>query len=195
MSTVWTEWGALTRFLESARVAFARERNLWHSLELADPEAVKITTTTGTRRYEVALSTHLAAVDDEVTLYASVLIHTYALAEAAASKKLGIDSRSAGGIESWGKLLLSSHGRTWSGVFDGEAGAVEVAVVRNAFSHGTRIIDGGAEARLAAAGASPRAAGDAVGLTYEELRVYRDRLRSLLRTGGVDLMAPSVPPV
>ena len=191
MSTVWTEWGALTRFLESARVAFARERNLWHSLELADPEAVQITTTTGVRRYEVALSNHLAAVDDEVTLYASVLIHTFALAEAAATKKLGIDSRAAGGIESWGKRLLDSSNRDWAGVFEGEAGAVEVAVVRNAFAHGTRTIDSAAETRLATAGASPRAAGDAVNLTYEELRVYRDRLRSLLRTGGVDLMAPS----
>ena len=90
-----------------------------------------------------------------------------------------------------GKLLLSSSSRDWTGVFDGEAGAVEVAVVRNAFTHGTRTIDDGAEARLAVAGASPRTAGDAVNLTYEELRVYRDRLRSLLRTGGVDLMAPA----
>ncbi|GAA5017988.1 hypothetical protein GCM10023258_04520 [Terrabacter aeriphilus] len=189
MSTVWTEWGALTRFLESARVAFARERNLWHSLELADPQIVQITTTTGVRRYQVALASHLAAVDDEVTLYASVLIHTYALTEAAATSKLGIDSRAAGGIETWGKLLLDANGRDWTGVFEGEGGAVEVAVVRNAFAHGTRVIDSAAEARLVAAGASPRTAGDAVSLTYEELRVYRDRLRSLLRTGGVDLTA------
>lgn len=189
MSTVWTEWGALTRFLESARVAFARERNLWSSLELADPDAVKITTTTGPRRYEVALKNHMAAVDDEVTLYASVLIHTYALAESAACRQLAIDSRTAGGIESWGGKLLSTHGRDWSGVFEGESGAVEVAVVRNAFAHGTRLIDDAAETRLAAAGAAPRASGDAVSLEYEELRQYRDRLRSLLRVGGVDLMS------
>lgn len=190
MSTVWTEWGALTRFLESARVAFARERNLWHSLELADPEAVQITTTTGARRYEVTLANHVAAVEDEVILHASVLIHTYALAEAAACSKLGIDSRSAGGIETWGRRLLAQNNRDWTGVFDEEAGAVEVAVVRNAFAHGTRMIDASDETRLAAVGAPPRRAGDAVGLPYEELRVYRDRLRSLLRTGGVDLTAP-----
>ena len=191
MSNVWTEWGALTRFLESARVAFARERNLWRSLELSDPESVQITTTTGLRRYEVGLTNHLAAVDDEVTLYASVLIHTYALAEAAACRQLAIDSRSSGGIESWGKRLLDSNRRDWGGVFEGEEGAVEVAVVRSAFAHGTRVIDASSEARLAAVGAAPRAAGGAVGLTYEELRQYRDRLRSLLRTGGVDLMAPA----
>lgn len=190
MSTVWTEWGALTRFLESARLAFARERNLWSSLELADPDAVKITSATGLRRYEVALKNHLSAVEDEVTLYASVLIHTYALAESAACRNLGIDSRTAGGIEAWGGSLLGAHGRDWSGVFDGEAGAVEVAVVRNAFAHGTRLIDDSSEQRLAAAGAPPRTSGDAVTLEYEELRQYRDRLRSLLRVGGVDLMSP-----
>lgn len=187
MSTVWTEWGALTRFLESARVAFARERNLWTSLELADPEAVKITTTTGQRRFEVALKNHITAVEDEVTLYASVLIHTYALAESAACRRLGIDSRTAGGIETWGGRLLNANSRDWSSVFEGESGAVEVAVVRNAFAHGTRLIDNAAEGRLAAAGAPPRASGDAVSLAYEELRQYRDRLRSLLRVGGVDL--------
>ena len=193
MSTVWAEWGTLTRFLESARVAFARERNLWHSLELADPEVVTITTTTGVRRYKVSLRNHLAAIDDEVTLYASVLIHTYALAEDVACRHVGIGSRVAGGIESWGQRLLDARGRNWSGVLDGEAGAVEVAVVRNAFAHGTRMIDASAEARLATAGSSPRTAGDSVTLTYEELRVYRDRLRSLLRTGGVELMAPADP--
>ena len=34
--SVWTEWAELTRFMESARMAFARERNLWHSLEITD---------------------------------------------------------------------------------------------------------------------------------------------------------------
>jgi hypothetical protein len=190
MSTVWDEWRNLTRFLESARVAFARERSLWQSLELADPESVTISTTTGVRRFQVSLSDHLASVDDEVTLYAAVLIHTYALAEDAGCRALGVDSRSAGGIENWGKGLLAARGRDWSGVLDGEAGAVEVAVVRNAFTHGAREIDAGAVARLSACGAPLRSVGDRVGLQYEELRVYRDRLRSLLRVGGVDLMSP-----
>jgi hypothetical protein len=35
VAPVWTEWGRLTRFLESAQPAFVRERNLWRSLELA----------------------------------------------------------------------------------------------------------------------------------------------------------------
>lgn len=193
MTTVWTEWGALTRFLESARVAFARERNLWHSLELADREAVTITTQTGTRHYAVSLEDHIAAVDDEVTLFASVLIHTYALAEDAACRQVGLDSRTAGGIEVWGKRLLDAYDRDWTGVLDSESGAVELAVVRNAFAHGTRTIDDSGAKRLASAGSPPRSPGDPVSLTYEELRLYRDRLRSLLRTGGVDSTLPADP--
>lgn len=193
MATVWTEWGALTRFLESARIAFERERNIWHSLELSDREAVLITTRTGARRYEVSLRDHIGAVDNEVTLFASVLIHTYALAEDAACRHIGLDSRTSRGIETWGKQLLDAYGRDWTGVLDGEPGAVEVAVVRNAFAHGTRTIDDPSAARLAQAGSPLRSPGDSVNLTYEELRLYRDRLRSLLRTGGVDPTAPVVP--
>ncbi len=193
MTTVWTEWGALTRFLESARLAFARERNLWHALELADREAVTITSSTGVKRYEVSLRQHVAAVDDEVTLHASVLIHSYALAEAAACQHLGLDSREAGGIEGWGKQLLDANGRDWTDVHDGRAGAVEVAVVRNAFAHGTRSIDARGSQRLADASAPPRVAGELVSLAYEELCLYRDRLRSLLRYGGVAAREPAAP--
>ncbi|HET6292900.1 MAG TPA: hypothetical protein VFG33_05985 [Kribbella sp.] len=186
MATVWTEWGALTRFLQSARLAFARERSLWHSLELADPDAVMITSMNGASRYEVSLSQHVSAVDDEVTLHASVLIHYYALAEAAACAHLSIDARNAGGIEAWGNQLLIANGRDWSDVLDGRAGAVELAVVRNAFAHGTRLVSDSGATRLSAAGSPPRLACDPVTLTYQEVILYRDRLKSLLRSGAVD---------
>lgn len=185
MMTVWTEWGSLTRFLESARLAFARERSLWGSLEITDLDAVTITSTTGRRRYEVSLRKHVAAVDDEVTLYASVLIHSYALTESAACQRLGLDSRAAGGIESWGHRFLGANGREWTHVSDGMAGAVEVAVVRNAFAHGARSIDVRGAQRLGAAGSPKRCVGDAVSLAYDELCTYRGRLRSLLNCGGI----------
>jgi hypothetical protein len=192
MATVWSEWGALTRFLESARLAYARERNLWNSLELADRESVVIVSTSGARRYEVSLDKHLSAVDDEVTLHASVLIHYYALAEAAACAHLNLDSRSAGGIEAWGRQLLEANNRSWADVLDGVAGAVELAVVKNAYSHGTRKISDRDASRLAGVVALPRSAGDSVSLTYDELRRYADRLRSLLRVGGVAPMSAGV---
>lgn len=187
MTTVWEEWGSLTRFLESARLAFARERRLWHSLELEDRATVFIkgpAAETGT--YKVSLDQHVEAVDDEETLFASVLIHSYALAESVACDLLRLDSRNAGGIEVWGSQLLNANDRNWGDVFDGKAGAVEVAVTRNAFAHGTRLVDASGEARLRSAGSSLYVAGERVSLTYEQLCKSRVRLRSILRYGGVD---------
>lgn len=184
-SSLWTEWGALTRFLESARLAFARERALWHSLELANRESVAIRTRTKGRSYKVSLKDHVAAVEDDVTLFAAVLIHSYAIAEAAARAHAMLDHRQLGGIEKWGRALLEVSGYDWSAVQDGEAGAVEVAVVRNAFTHGTRAIDKASAARLAKAKAPKRVVGEPVSLSYEEVVLYRSRLRSLLNAGGL----------
>lgn len=181
----YDEWGRITRFLESARLAFARERGLWASLEIRDSDAVQLAAPAGQGEYRVSLDRHIAAVSDEETLLASVLVHSYALAESAASDRLGIDSREFGGIEDWGERLLNTTGSPWSEVKDERSGAVEVAVIRNVFAHGTRAIDEASAERLAAAGAPAREVGSTVNLTYVELREYRSRLLSLLRLGGV----------
>jgi hypothetical protein len=123
-------------------------------------------------------------------LYASVLIHSYALAESAAIDALGLD-RAPRGIEHWGAQLLQQAGSDWTAVKDGEGGAVEVAVVRNAFAHGTRRVDTTASKRLSAAGAPRRPDGAQVSLTYDELRTYRARLAGLLNEGG--LRRPQTP--
>ena len=177
----WEEWGRLTRFLESARLAFARERNLWASLGI--DEQVRISAADG--GYNVAVHKHIDAIDDEETLYGSVLVHSYALAESAVATRLAIDPRSLGGIEDWGTRLLSTNDRDWSEVAGGLAGAVEVAVVRNAFAHGSRTIDPSARARLLTAGARTRPAGSMVTLPYAQLREFRERLRSLLNVAGI----------
>jgi hypothetical protein len=134
----------------------------------------------------VKLQQHLDAVDDEVTLHASVLIHSYALAEATGCALLGIDSRNAGGIEKWGHQLLVANDRDWTDVVDGRPGAVEVAVVRNAFAHGGRTITINDSERLHRAGSPPRNPGDPVSLSYEELIRFRRRLRGIMRFGGAD---------
>jgi hypothetical protein len=113
VAPVWSERGRLTRFLESARLAFARERNLWASLELRSAEDVKLAATTARGTYKVALTQHLAAIRDEETLLASVLIHSYAVAETAAAERLGGDARDFGGIEDWGTRVLATTGSTW----------------------------------------------------------------------------------
>lgn len=164
MSDLWSSWAELTRFLESARLAFARERSLWQSLELANRDEARLKVRVGTGWYKARLDQHVQAVLDEEVLYASVLIHSYALAESSSLDTLGL-TRAPGGIETWGSSLLRQAGANWSDVRDGEPGLVEVAVVRNAFAHGTRSIDAAAARRLIDASAPPRAVGDRVALS------------------------------
>ena len=185
-SPVWEEWGRITRFLESARLAFARERNLWTSLEIKDAEEVKLSAANGHGTYRVSLAKHLTAVQDEDILLGSVLIHSYALAESAAAQRLRADARDFGGIEDWGARLLATRQSTWDSLRDGLAGAVEVAVVRNAYAHGTRRIGQSARHRLHLAGSTRSSNGDAVTLDYPTLKLFRGRIRNLMDIGGID---------
>jgi len=148
LAPVWIEWGRLTRFLESARLAFAREHNLWTSLELRSADAVKVSAAADHGTHKVSLKGHLDAVRDKETPLASVLIHSYALAENAAAARLCGDARDFGGIEDWGTRLLATTGSTWDSLEEGLAGAVEVAVFRNAYAHGSRRVDASAASRL-----------------------------------------------
>ena len=176
---------ANTRFLESARLAFDRERVLWSSLGIDELGDVRIAEPPGTGAPDVALPEHLAAVQDYETLFASVLVHSYALAESAAAARLAVDQRSCAGIEDWGTRLLTANDRGWKDVRGGLGGAVEVAVVRNAFAHGSRRLDEHAVARLRTAGVAQYSAGTRVGLGYPHLRGFRRRLVSLLEAGGI----------
>ena len=166
---VWDEWGDLTRFLESARLAFDRERQLWSSLEIADPSAVTLAAPAGDGNYRVSLGQHLETLADDHTLCASVLIHSYALAETTALDRLDRGLNKGKGIEDWGQQLLESNGSTWTDVIGGKAGAVEVAVMRNACTHGGRRLGTTAVARLARAGAPDRPADVPLSLTYSQL--------------------------
>ena len=185
VAPVWEEWGRITRFLESARLAFARERNLWTSLEIQDAEDVRLLAPSGQGTYRVALPKHLQAVQDEDILLGSVLIHSYALAESSAAQRLHADARDFGGIEDWGARLLATTQSTWDSLHDGLAGAVEVAVVRNAYAHGTRQIGQSARRRLLNAGGPLSSNGWSVTLDYPTLKLFRGRLRNLMDVGGV----------
>lgn len=166
-------------------MAFARERDMWASLGIEEPGRVRISAPEDQARYSVALQRHIDAIDDAEMLHASVLLHSYALAESAALNHLQLDPRSLGGIEDWGARLLSANGRDWTDVKGGLAGAVEAAVTRNAFAHGSRTLDATARTRLLAAGAQTRPLGSRVTLTYNELHEFRGRLLSLLNAGGI----------
>lgn len=184
---IWEEWGRLTRFLESARIAFARESKLWESLELTDASSAKIRTENGKATYQATLKQHRQALSDTWLLYASLLLSYYALAEAAAADKLGLDDvTDVGGIEVWGQRLLDAAAANWQDVKDGKAGAVEVAVVRNTIAHGDRTYTQRGINRLQAAGGQVSVSpGSPLQLDYAALHEYRARLRSLLRVGQV----------
>jgi hypothetical protein len=109
----WDEWDRLTRFLESAHIAFARERDYWASprIERAAPGRISAPES----HYKVSPRRHIDAINDAETLHGSVLVHSYALTESAAAEKLE-DPRSFGGIEDWGARLLDANGRDWNDV-------------------------------------------------------------------------------
>jgi len=183
---LWCAWGALTRFLESARIAFARERDLWTSLELDRREDIRLKAPLGKGTYNMTLNQHLMAIQDEQTLLRSVLVHSYALAESAAMDHLDLSARSVRGVEDWGIRLLAANGLGWNDMPDGLAGVVEVAVARNACVHGNQRIDVVMERRLREAGVTKWVSGSLMAFSYDELREYRFRLRKLLTLGGVE---------
>ena len=181
---LWAEWKRITRFLNSTQIALARERLLWESLELKGASETRLHLSSARGEYTVGLDEHLAALAHLDSLYSAVLIQSYAVAEAASCDRLGLDQRSAGGIEEWGQALLASNRRSWSHVHGGRAGIVEVAVARNAYAHATHLVDERAAKRLADAGSSRWSVGDVVELTSDDVAELRARIRSLLRYGG-----------
>lgn len=179
----WDEWARLTQFLQSARFVFARERELWAALGIKNAARVRVAAPDGS--YSALVHKHVDTLEDAEILYESVLVHSYALAESAAAVRLETDQRCLGRIEEWGAALLRTTDRAWTDVEGDLAGAVEVAVARNAFAHGARTIDPATRKRLLDAGAPARAVGSVVTLSYAELGKFRSRLKSLLNAGGI----------
>jgi len=181
----WDEWGRITRFFESSRIALAREASMWKSLELADPTEAYVRVTNGQSAYQVSLRDHTAAVADTWFLYASALVSYFALAEAAAAEKLGLDDLvGCNGIEDWGERLLKAAGVGWRKDRE-RVGIIEVGVVRNLIAHGDRTYSKRAVAKLIAAGVTPLPSeGDPVLLDDATFREYRSRLKGLMNRSG-----------
>ena len=60
----------MTRFLEGARLALAREVDLWTSLQI--DHNVRLSGSSGRRTYSVRLTDHLDAMRDDDTLFCSL---------------------------------------------------------------------------------------------------------------------------
>jgi hypothetical protein len=164
-------------------LAFAREHRVWDAVAAGDRDEVTIATPRELGNYRVPLAKHLAAVGDDEMLFASVLIHSYALAESAAALHLGLGPQIPR-IETWANRLIERMQEGWDEVKGGLAGLVEVAVVRNAFVHGNWTVSHRDGQRLARAGITSRPGGSRVTLGYHGLRDYRGRLLSVLNAGG-----------
>lgn len=183
---VWAQWGRVTRFLESSRVALGRESYLWTSLGLLDHSATKIQVLDGESTYQASVAEHTSALNDVEIFCSMVLIHSFALVEDATAGVLNVQTPLSGGIESWGNQLLCHANASWDDVKDGKVGAVEVAVVRNTLAHGTWVVDQASANRLS--NVSPGHAwtvGHRVEMTFQVLDEYRARLKSLLRVAQV----------
>ena len=189
-SRMWDQWARTTRFLQSARIALARESRLWETLEL-DEAAATLRVAFGATTYAINADGHRKAVGDEHLLCAMILLYSYAIAESAAASKLSVDTDKLGPIENWGQQLLTSAGNDWTDVLDGKPGIAEVAVYRNAISHGAAAFESRHVNRMANVGASPAwSAGDPVRLDYDLLKTLRSRLKSLVRSAGIEPPAP-----
>lgn len=181
----WDRWGELTRYLHSARLAFKREAKLWDELEFGDPSGVEINQKGEPWKYHVTVEQHRAVMGGEETLLATVLISSYALAEAAALARLGEESSDAGGIEGWGKRLLERNDQGWDAVLGGRSEVVEVAVVRNYYAHALAAMNEKSISRLRNAGNCRFEVGDTCPIDIESTIRYRHILKDLLRHGGV----------
>jgi hypothetical protein len=183
---IWEEWGRLTRFHESARLAFAREERLWNELQLSNADSATVLIQSGDRTYQVSVGQHRSAIADEQLLGASVLLYSYALAEAAVEEVLGSGATEKGGIENWSEDLLKKAGNSWNSVEGGKAGVVETAIVRNAIAHGATSYTQSDVNRILQVGGAPAwKAMDSLRLDYDSILEYRKCLKSLLRCGKV----------
>lgn len=183
---IWDEWGRLTRFFESSRIALAREAHLWDSLELANHGDAVVRIESDSCTYQVSLQAHTEAVSDTWFLYASALLSYFALAESAAADALGREDLVGLDAAMWGDQLLERAGASWDKVPGGRIGILEVAVVRNLIAHGDRTHSKRSISKLTAAGMKvPPRIGDPVVLDDKTFREYRRRLKLLLNRAGL----------
>lgn len=183
---MWDQWKRTTRFINSARLALGREHRLWSTLELEGEGTASIRSQLGTSDYQIKLDEHRNALIDEDILCAMALLYSYSIAENAVAEKLGKDTTEIGQIEAWGQALLDKASRSWGDVMHGKAGIVEVTVYRNAIAHGAKSFDARHVNRMMNVPHAPRwKQGDVIAMTYDLLKTFRARLKSLLRQGEV----------
>lgn len=206
--SIWDDWKEWTQFLALVDYSLESSAAAWRSLPVKNRDQVTLVRTNGASKFSCSGDRFLPTLESRHTVCTLLILSSYALIEghveevlthAAASSlatsPLVNDFRngvitakgfcSNGGIETWGTTLLSAFGRDWNNVHDGKAGAVEVAVVRNALAHGVKCVSASMVNRVTAVGGSlPWVVGDRIALDMTLTGLYRNRLRSFARVIG-----------
>lgn len=201
---MWREWLRLTRLQWSGRIAFETELRRWNDPYLTGGERLSVRISDCGGEYETSLENHLAALKDISEYCALILVKSWALLEGHAKLvfyleqegRLGdlFDLRQetdiaaaddhilGGGIDAWGSDLLRRLGQGWDNVFGGQAGLVEVSLVRNALAHGRhQATEKLIESARARGAELPYEVGDEIVLDFQSLHNYRGRIRSYCR--------------
>lgn len=198
---MWDEWRRLTKFLGSARIAFAQALDRTQATD----GVIEMPLGDGPSIYRTSIAEHRKALNDLHTLHSLVLVRSFSLAEShcrlahrVAERKewhlldgtvpdavlaAAENEKLVGGIESWGARLLKLVGQNWPSDFGNKAGLVEASIVRNLMAHGRSKLDEiDMAAALARGAALPFAVGQPIRIEYPLLNVYRGHLRQFCRT-------------
>ena len=201
---IWDEWRELTRLQWSGRIAFQAEAERWHSPYIAGKESMSVRISDCGARYMTSLENHLRTIKDHTHFCSLILNRSYSLVESHSklatyivengnwgAYKSGVTEEEQdevdaielrGGIKSWASDLLRKTDQSWSQVYKGRKGLVEVSIVRNALTHGYSRVTPHLAARAAADGCSlPFAVGAPISVDFALLHEYRGRMKSFCR--------------
>ena len=201
---IWDEWLTLTRLQWSGRIAFQAEVERWHSPYISGKDGISVRISDCGAKYTTSLKNHLETIEDHTHFCALILNRSYSLLESHSklatyivengnwsAYKSGVTEDEQdevdkielkGGIKSWANDLLRGTGQSWSQVYGGRKGLVEVSIVRNALAHGYSKVTPHLLARAAASGCSiPFAVGEPISIDFALLHEYRGRMRSFCR--------------
>lgn len=201
---MWEEWLALTRLQWSGRIAFENEVERWANRRFSGKEAVSVVIDDCGGRYEASLASHVATLGDHRLFCGLILLRSWALLEsharlvghiartrdwAGASGGFDRDRLDAiygeklqGGPVAWLNATMDAVQQPWAAVYGGQAGLVEIALLRNAIAHGHRTVTARLMTEMAGASIPYSATiGAPLAIDFAALHEYRGRIRSWCR--------------
>ncbi|MEL3889249.1 hypothetical protein V6B08_03205 [Ferrovibrio sp. MS7] len=199
---IWREWAALTRLQWGGRIAFREEVARAERMMAGGETSIAEADSGG--EYTTSLLRHREAMADTDLFWTLIFLRSFALLETHAklvshivetrrwdllSGKLSeaelqhVNSRRLeGGIDAWMTQVLRGCGQDWSMVYQGVAGMVEVAQVRNAIAHGVlHCTETQREKARRLAYGWPFEVGEPLQISFGLLHEYRGRIRSTCR--------------